>query len=103
MGKFNKGLFLGGLFGGLVTWMNTTKKGKAVRDDLLQHATKAYELAVTEIKGTDKWQDLQEHEYVAKVRELVNRYAIENGLSDKVKGTLSTLLEKQWTRFKSGK
>ncbi len=42
MGSFKKGLFLGGLLGAGLVWLNTTVKGKQIREKILVHADALY-------------------------------------------------------------
>lgn len=101
MGKFNKGLFFGGLLGAGLTWLNTTKKGKAMRDDIVKHATDVYPKIVAEIKESKQWKQLSHSEYVERVQAFVDTYAVETGLSDKVKLMVEKLVISQWKRFKA--
>ena len=99
MGKFKKGLFFGGIIGAGITWLNSTKKGKQVRDEMLDHAADVYEKLLEDVKQTDKWKELSEHEYTQKVSEFVDRYAVDTGISDKAKKMVQTLVVDQWDRF----
>lgn len=101
MGKFNKGLFLGGLLGAGLTWLNTTKKGKATRDEIVQHASDVYPKIVAEIKQSKQWKQLSKSEYVERVQAFIDTYAVETGLSDKMKMVLEKLVVSQWKRFKA--
>ena len=92
MGKFNKGLFFGGLMGAALMWMSTTKKGKEVRGQLLDHGVKAYEKVKELVLASETFDTLTKSKYVEKVKEVVDRYAIENGSADRVKELLQKVL-----------
>lgn len=100
MGRFNKGMMFGGLLGAGLMWLNTTKKGRAMRDEIVTHAAGVYERVKVEMQQSEKLQELSEHEYVQRVQDVVEKYAIENGLSDKVKTVVTQLVTKEWKRFK---
>lgn len=99
MGKFKHGLFLGGLVGAALTWMGTTKRGKEVRGELVQHAAKVYMEVKKQVSKSDTWQDLTQHEYVKQVQEVVETYAKKHGLPDDVKSLVSKVVQKQWKVF----
>ncbi len=101
MGKFKKGLFLGGLLGAGMMWLNTTKKGKEMRDEMLDHSAEVYVGLKDKIMASDKYQKMTKHEYVKMVQELVNKYAIDNGLAENVKKMVEKLVIAQWNHLKS--
>ncbi len=43
MGKFKKGIFLGGLLGAGLMWLNATPKGKEMRSKLMESMNPLYE------------------------------------------------------------
>jgi len=96
MGKFKKGLVLGGILGAGLMWLNATTRGKAMRDELLKHA----ELVFEEVKKTKQWKKLTKNQYVQIVEETVNRYAVENDLSDSVRDMVEKLVKSQWKNTK---
>ncbi len=100
MGKFKHGLFLGGIVGAALTWMNTTKRGREVRKELVEHAATVYADVKEQVMTSEKFEDLSQHEYVQKVQEAVDKYAIENGLADDVKAIITKVVEKQWGKMK---
>lgn len=101
MKKFNTGFFLGGLLGAGATWLNATKKGKKTRDQIIEHAVIVYSNIKKEILATDSWKELSKNEYIQKVEECVQKYAIETGLSEKTKKILEKLVISQWKRFRT--
>jgi len=100
MGKFKKGLCLGGLLGAGMMWLNTTKKGKEMRDEMLDHAAEVYVGLKDKILASSKYKDLTKHEYVKMAQELVNKYAVENGLAENVKKMVEKLVVAQWKNLK---
>jgi gas vesicle protein len=96
MGKFKKGLFIGGLLGAGITWLNVTKKGKETRDQLLDHAAVVYAQVMEKAKVSKAMKDFNKNKYVKIVKEVVDKYAIENGLSEKVKNLVIKLVSTQW-------
>ncbi|MEK7084784.1 MAG: hypothetical protein AAB932_06120, partial [Patescibacteria group bacterium] len=53
MGKFKKGLFLGGILGAGLMWLNTTTRGKEKREEIFDHAAEIYRRVKEEIKDSD--------------------------------------------------
>ena len=100
MGKFKKGLCLGGLFGAGLMWLNTTKKGKEVREEMLDHAAEVYVKVKDQVLASDKYKNLTKSQYVKMVGEYVDKYAVKNGLADNVKKMVSKLVNAQWNNLK---
>lgn len=99
MGKFKNGLFLGSVVGAALTWMGTTKRGKEVRGELVQHAAQVYMEVKQQVTKSDRWQDLSQNEYLQKVQDVVESYAKKHGLPDDVKSLVSKVVQKQWKAF----
>lgn len=100
MGRFNKGVFLGGVLGAALVWLNTTTKGKQYRNQLLDAAADIYERVKEEIMENEKVETLTKHKYVARVKRVVDTYARENELAQDTKDMIVRLLSSQWTAFK---
>ncbi len=100
MGTFKKGLFFGGLLGAGLMWLNTTKKGKELRDDLLNHAADVYEEVKKKIIASKQWEKITKNEYVRMVEEVVNNYAVEHNLSDKIRDVVEKVVKAQWKKIK---
>ena len=100
MGKFKKGLFFGGLLGAGMMWLNTTKKGKELRDEMLDHAAEVYVDLKDKVLASEKYKNLSKHEYIKMAHELVNKYAIDNGLAENVKKMVEKLVVAQWKNLK---
>lgn len=96
MGKFKKGLFFGGLLGASTVWMSTTKKGREVRDKMFDQAADVYVMVKDELEKIGALDKISKQKYVAKVREVVDKYAVKNGLADKTKKTVVKLVSTQW-------
>lgn len=100
MGRFKKGVFLGSLVGAGLVWLNATKKGKEVREKILEYATDVYAEVKEKVTSSPKWANLKKNEYVILVREVVDRYAGRFGLSDQVKTTIAKIVANQWENLK---
>ena len=103
MGRFKKGLFLGGLLGAGAMWLNTTKKGKETRAQMLDVAGKVYQEVKEKVVHSEAFDTMSKSAFVAKVSEIVDKYAIENGLADNVKKTVTKLVGAQYTKLKKKK
>jgi hypothetical protein len=100
MGTFKKGLFLGGLLGAGITWLNTTVQGKKTRDQIIEHGTTVYETLSAELKSSKGWKQLKKSEYIERAQAFIDTYAVETGLSESVKRLVQSLVVSQWPRFK---
>lgn len=100
MGRFKKGVFLGGLLGAGLVWLHTTKKGKDVRDQILDHAAEVYEEMKGKFMQSDAWKQMTKNQYLMSVRNTVARYALDHELPDVVKDTVSKVLGTQWGMLK---
>ena len=99
MGKFNKGLFLGGLLGAALMWLNVTKEGKATRDRALDYAADMYADVKKQVMRSDAWQTMNESKYAALVTDTVNVFAAKNKVANDVKELAGKILKKQWKRL----
>lgn len=100
MAHFKKGLFLGGLLGAGVMWLSATKRGKEVRDQMLDHAADVYGQLKERVLESEQWEKMNKNEYVALVKETIDKYAIQNGLADNIKRVLIRVLSTQWGTMK---
>jgi gas vesicle protein len=100
MGRFNKGLFLGGLLGAGLVWLNFTKKGKETREQLLDHAAVVYEQIKEKAVKSKTWKEMNKNQYVALVKETVEKYAIQNGLAENVKNMIIKVVSAQWSNLR---
>lgn len=93
MGKFNKGLFLGGLLGAGLMWLNATPKGKEMKGKILEHSKPLYD----ELKNSIKQLEGPTKEmYDALVERAVEEYANKKELAMDVKMQLVRNLKKKW-------
>lgn len=100
MGKFKKGLFLGGLLGAGMMWLSGTTKGKQTRDKMLTYAQDVFDDVKAQVLSSKKYADLTKSEYVKMVQEYVDTYAVKNGLADSVKSLVVKLVTAQWEVLK---
>lgn len=100
MGKFKKGLFLGGLLGAGLMWLSVTKKGKEVREQMLDHASEVYVKLKNEVLISPQYKNLTKSKYVQLVKEYVDKYAVQNGLADNVKNMVIKVVSAQWDKMK---
>jgi gas vesicle protein len=97
MGRFKKGLFLGGLIGATLMWLNATPKGKEMRAKLAEHLEPLF----NELKASLKQLEGPTREmYDALVERAVAEYAAKKELADEVKLMLIRELKKRWDKVK---
>lgn len=96
MGKFNKGLIFGGLLGAGLVWMSTTKKGRELRDKLMDQAADVYADVKRKVFESDAWKTITKQKYITMVTEFVDTYAKNKGLSEDLKETVKKIVVNQW-------
>ncbi|OGH78282.1 MAG: hypothetical protein A2469_02190 [Candidatus Magasanikbacteria bacterium RIFOXYC2_FULL_40_16] len=99
MGKFKKGLFLGGLLGASMMWMSTTKKGKEIKEKLLDQAAEVYLDLKDKVVSSDAYDKMTKNEFVVMAQQAVDKYAVRNGLADKTKKMMTKLVSTQWANL----
>lgn len=99
MGKFKKGLFLGSLLGASMVWMGTTKKGKEVKEKLMDQAAEVYLDLKDKVMASDTYNKMTKSDFVEMARETVDKYAVQNGLADKTKKMMTKLVSTQWNNL----
>lgn len=93
MGMFKKGLFLGGLLGAAAMWLNTTPKGKEMRNKLMGQANDLY----AQLKESMKQLEGPTREmYDALVERAVEEYATRVEMAMDMKAQLVRQLKKRW-------
>lgn len=93
MGKFKKGLFLGGLLGAGLMWLNATTKGKEVRSKMMVHLEPLF----NELKNNIKQLEGPTKEmWDALVERAVEEYAVKKDIAVEVKNSLLKNLKKKW-------
>ena len=96
MGKFKKGLVIGGAVGAFLTWLNVTPKGKELRTKLLGHADALF----NELKDSMGTLEGPTREmYDALVERAVAEYAVKKDLAMDMKSKLVKELKKRWERI----
>lgn len=96
MGTFKKGLFLGGLVGAGLMWLNATPKGKEMRAKMAAH----FEPLFNELKASLKTLEGPTREmYEALVDRAVEEYGAQKELAEDVKNQLVRQLKKKWSEI----
>jgi gas vesicle protein len=93
MGRFKKGLFLGGLLGASLMWLNATPKGKELRAKIaadLEPLFGELKKSIKQLDGPTK--DM----YDALVERAVEEYSAKKELAEEVKMMLVRELKKKW-------
>jgi gas vesicle protein len=93
MGRFKKGLFLGGLIGAAMMWLNATPKGKEMRAKMLEHLNPLYNELKTSLKQLE---GPTKEMYDALVERAVEEYAAKKELALDMKAVLIRKLKKKW-------
>lgn len=93
MGNFKKGLFLGGLLGAAMMWLNVTPKGKEMRAKIIEHLNPLYnelKLSIKQLEGPT------EEMWDALVERAVAEYGAKKELAEEIKNQLIKQLKKKW-------
>ncbi len=93
MGRFKKGLFLGGLVGAALMWLNATPKGKEMREKLMGQANDLYaqlKESMKQLEGPTK------EMYDALVERAVEEYGDKAEMAVDMKNKLVRELKKRW-------
>jgi gas vesicle protein len=93
MGKFKKGLLVGGAVGAFLTWLNVTPKGKELRSKMLVHADALYgqlKESIEQLDGPTK------EMYEALVERAVAEYSGKKDMATDMKNKLVKELKKRW-------
>ncbi len=93
MGKFNKGLFLGGLVGAALMWLNATPKGKEMREKMMGQANDLFDQLKESLKKLD---GPTKEMYDALVERAVEEYAAKKDMAVEMKNQLVRELKKRW-------
>ena len=93
MGKFKKGLIVGGAIGAFLTWLNVTPKGKELRSKILEHTDALYDQLRESIKQLD---GPTKEMYDALVERAVAEYADKKEIAVEMKAKLIKELQKRW-------
>lgn len=96
MGRFKKGLFLGGLLGAGLMWLNATPKGKEMRSKIAAHLEPLFAELKESIKQLE---GPTEEMYDALVERAVAEYAAKKELAEDVTYVLIRELKKRWSKL----
>lgn len=96
MGRFKKGLVLGGLLGAGLVWLNATKKGKQVRDQVIDYAAEIFADVKKRILESETWDTMSKSKYARIIEDAVNAYSKRKGLAENVSNMIKKLLAAQW-------
>ncbi len=93
MGRFKKGLVLGGVLGAGLMWLNATVKGKEYRAKLIAHIEPLYSELRESIK---KLEGPTREMWNALVERAVEEYSAKKELAIDIKNNLIKELQKKW-------
>lgn len=93
MGRFKKGLFLGGLLGAGLMWLNGTTRGREYRAKMIEHLTPLYAQLKESVK---KLEGPTKEMYCALVERAVEEYAARKEMAEDMKVSLIKELKKKW-------
>ena len=102
MSKLKKGFVLGSLIGAGLLWLNTTKKGKVVRDQALTHAEDVYERVKDRVFASEAWDEMSRSRFGEIVSEVADEYTRERGLADNAKAIVVKIVNAQWGHLRKG-
>ncbi len=96
MGRFNKGLFFGGVLGAGLTWLSVTKKGREVREQILDHSVQVYIELKEKLRESDTWKNMTESEYALELKSILDRYVKKTGLAKEIRDIVERMVRVQW-------
>lgn len=96
MGRFKKGLVLGGIIGAGLMWLNATVKGKEYRAKILAHLDPLYNELKESIK---KLEGPTREMWDALVERAVEEYGAKKELAMDTKNNLIKELQKRWDKL----
>ena len=102
MGNTKKGLFLGALVGAGLVWLTSTKKGKQVRAQLMDHAERIYRDLETKIVNSEAAQKLTRSKYVKMAKDYIEDYASKKNLPSDIKKMVLEMVLAQWDNVEQG-
>lgn len=100
MGKFKKGLILGGLLGAGTMWLCTTKQGGKLCGKVKEHSGEVYKRTKDKIMSSDAYKDMSQKEFVKEVKELADKYAEEKDLEAVTKQAIIKIVSDHWDNVK---
>lgn len=96
MGKIKKALFLGGIMGAGLAWLTSTKKGKEVRDSLLDESAALYEDVKQKILNSKLAKKISKSDYTKMVEEAVEKYSRGKKMISPLKALIVHMILSQW-------
>ena len=100
MGAIKKTLFFGGLMSAGLVWLTGTKKGKEVRDQLLDHSAAIYVSVKKKIQKIDKQYNVSKAQYVKLAKETLNEYFEKHPVPGAIKDLVQKVVVSQWENLK---
>lgn len=100
MGRFNKGLLFGSLFGAGLMWMSVTKKGKEFRGQIFDHASVVYDQVKEKVVANENWQRMTKTQFVQSLEEVVAEYGGAHKLSKDLQKMIVKVVGSQYQALK---
>ncbi len=91
-----RNLILGSLLGAGLLWLTTTKKGREVRGQALDHAAEVYERVKTRVQESPAWDKMSKSKFADVVNEVADEYSNERNVSDTIKRIVVRVVNSQW-------
>lgn len=92
-------LFMGGLMGAGLIWLTSTKKGKEVRDQILNYAQDVYIRVEKKLRDSNVMDKVSKSEFVRKARETVDEYGDQRNIPAAIKALVLQTVLSQWDTF----
>lgn len=99
MGRFKKGLFLGGLLGASAVWLNTTAKGRETKEKMTDAAADIYTDLKDSVLASKQWDKMTKQKYVKMVNKAVDQYIKKYPALERVGSMIKKLVISQWKRL----
>jgi gas vesicle protein len=100
MGAIKKSLFLGGLVSAGLVWLTGTKKGKEVRDQILDASADIFLDAKKKLAKMDKKYHMSKNMFTKLAKETVNTYFEKSPMAETVKDVVLKTVISQWDHIK---
>lgn len=100
MGAIKKTLVMGGLMGAGLIWLTSTKKGKEVRDQLLDQSAEIYMNLKKKAQKLDKKYNITKNQYMKIAKESMDEYFSKHPIPAALKGIIQKVVLSQWETFK---
>ena len=83
-----------------MVWLNTSTKGKKYRDQLLDQAADVYRDVEDRVRESGALDKMTKNKYVGIVKEVVDKYAVDNEMAQSAKNIVVKLVGNQWSSVK---